>query len=447
MIRIYLLIYFIFLIPTIHATEFITTDVTRDVNKSTAWIALPYAFASNSTGLTAGVAGIFHGFIQPQMTMVVTVFRGEDIPVNKFNSGGVATEEKANAQGLFVGITGVRVPFTERLFISFLGMQAYYPNQQIYIDARNDSVRDVENKEIDNFTPFQTQGWSNWSYFDMRYVLPLGESADQVLPNIELNRGIAVNRQNIGGGIPFLTGQTIAAIKPFYQRWTADKLTPDAYIATNGLKIYFEHDNTDYPDNPSRGYSMRFQYAQDFGSGVSTGTWNSVEAEYAHYIELPLPSWMRQQVIALNGWSAYAPSWDYSNTTSRTNSGKEVFYKGQPPMWEGARLGGYDRMRAYDSNRFHDKAAIYGAIEYRMIPNFNPMSDQQWSPIPISWFQGVVFAEAGRVAPDYNLDLFNDMKYDAGFSIRALAASLPVRFDMAWGTEGSTMWVMLKQPF
>ena len=117
-------------------------------------------------------------------------------------------------------------------------------------------------------------------------------------------------------------------------------------------------------------------------------------------------------------------------------------------MWEGARLGGYDRMRAYDMNRFSDKAAIYFGVEYRVIPEFNPMRGQKWNPIPIDWFQVVLFSEAGRVASQYNIEtLMSDMKYDVGFSIRALAAKIPVRFDMAYGAEGSNMWVMVKQPF
>ena len=446
MIRIYFFLFLLWMISTLQATEFIVKDVNRDDNKSSTWIVLPYAFSSGSTGLTGGVAGIFHGFLQPQMTMVITAFRGEELPVNEFNKG-VVNEEKAYAKGFFMAITGVKMPYTERLFVSFLGMRAYYPNQQLYVDGRNDSSRDIEDTSINSFSPFQTQGWSNWAYLDMRYLLPLGESSTEVLPIIKTSRGIAINRDKIGGGAPFLTGQTVLGIKPFYQRWTADKLIPNAYISTNGLKGYIEHDNTDYPDNPSRGYSMRFNYAQDFGWSQSREKWNALEAEYSHYIELPLPTWMRQQVIALNGWTAYSPSWDYSTKVKNEDGTDSVFYKGQTPMWEGARLGGWDRMRAYDSNRFNDKAAIYGAIEYRMIPNFNPMNDQKWSPIPIDWFQAVIFAEAGRVAPEYNFDLLSDMKYDAGFSIRALAATLPVRFEMAWGSEGSSMWFMLKQPF
>jgi len=444
MLRLYLIS--TLLLSTLSASEFIIENINRDDNKSSTWIALPYAFSSSSTGLTGGVAGIFHGFLQPQMTIAVTAFYGEDTPVNRFDRNNV-TEEIANAKGFFVAVSGVRVPYTERLFVTYLGMRGYYPNQRLYLDGSNDSVQDIEDTNLTNFSPFQTQGWSNWTYLDLRYVLPLGASSSQVLPVIKMRRGIAVNRDGIGGGVPFLTGQTVVGVKPFYQRWTADKLVPNAQISTNGLKGYIEHDNTDYPDNPTRGYSMQFTYAQDFGAFDSTQAWNAFEVGYAHYVELPLPRWARHNVLAFNFWSAYSPSWDHSDPIKRADGTESSFSHGQPPMWEGARLGGWDRMRAYDSNRFNDKAALYGAVEYRLIPNLNPMRDQEWSPIPIDWFQGVLFAEAGRVAPQYDLELLHDMKYDVGFSLRALAATVPVRFEMAFGSEGSTMWVMMKQPF
>lgn len=437
----------IILVSTLHASEFIVKELSRDENKTTTWIVLPYAFSSDTTGLTGGVVGIFHGFFQPQMTIVTTLFRGEKLPVQALNPGGTVVEEEAYSKGGVLAVSGVRVPYTERLFFSYLGMRAYYPNQRLYINGHNDSLQDLEPNNGDG-TPIQTQGWNNWSYVDLRYILPLGRSEKEALPTIETMRGLPVNNEAVGGGFPFATGQTIIGIKPFYQLWTADKLHPDAQVASNGLKFYLEHDNTDYPDNPSQGYSFSLQYAQDFGEGESTQKWNSIEGKYAHYFNLPDLTYTRQNVIALNLWSAYSPSWDH-NSPYVNDKGEEsdFFYKGQPPMWEGARLGGFDRMRAYDANRFHDKAAIYGALEYRVIPQLNPMRDQEWNPIPIMWFQGVLFAEAGRVAPQYNLELFEDMKYDVGFSIRALAATVPVRFEMAFGSEGSTMWVMLKQPF
>jgi outer membrane protein assembly factor BamA len=265
-----------------------------------------------------------------------------------------------------------------------------------------------------------------------------------VLPNIELQRGIAVNRDYVGGGQPFMTGQTLIGSELFYSKWSADKFIESPEINSNGVRLFLEHNNTDYSTNPSRGYSFGGTISADFGIGNSTQSWNSLEVDYAHYIELHNFSWSRQSVIALNLWSAYSPSWQ--DDESIHDNG--VLKKHQTPMWEGARLGGWTRMRAYDNNRFNDKAALYSAVEYRIIPRINPLSDLAWNPIPIDWFQLVLFAEAGRVAKKYDLGLLlTDMKFDVGFSIRALAAKVPVRFEMAFGKEGSAMWFMLQQPF
>ncbi len=56
-------------------------------------------------------------------------------------------------------------------------------------------------------------------------------------------------------------------------------------------------------------------------------------------------------------------------------------------------------------------------------------------PVDVEWFQVVPFVELGRVHDQYNLDLVNDMKYDAGISLRAMVSELLVRFDVAYGEE------------
>ncbi|MDA7746751.1 hypothetical protein N8878_05400 [Psychromonas sp.] len=50
------------------------------------------------------------------------------------------------------------------------------------------------------------------------------------------------------------------------------------------------------------------------------------------------------------------------------------------------------------------KAALYAAAEYRFIPQFNPMANQNWNPFSIDWFQLVLYAELGRVAENYNTE-------------------------------------------
>ena len=421
-----------------HTSEFLIEDLNRDKNQQQTWVALPYAFSSESMGLTAGVVGVFSGYIQPQMTIVATTFVGEDLEI-----GNEDSSESARAAGAVVAVDGYRPSFSERLFISGIGTYAYYPNQRLYIDGSNDSEQILDNNSSNSTTPVQSKGYNNWFDAHFRYVLPLGESRNNVLPKIQLQRGIAVNRDHVGGGKPFVTGQTTLGTDLFYSKWSAESFSESPEINTNGVRLYLEHDNTDYGDNPSRGYTFGAELSVDFGLGNSTQSWNALEVDYSHYIELDNFSWTRHNVLALNLWSAYSPSWDDSETLHEGG----VLKKHQTPMWEGARLGGWNRMRAYDNNRFNDKAALYGAVEYRFIPRINPLGEQKWNPFPIDWFQVVLFAEVGRVDDKYSADLLTDMKYDVGFSLRALAAKIPVRFEMAFGEEGSTMWVMLQQPF
>lgn len=420
------------------ASEFLIEDLNRD--KQQTWVVLPYAFSSESMGFTIGAVGIFAGYIQPQMSIVASTFVGEELEIQH---GDGRPPETERTSGAVLVINGYRPSFSNRLFMSGIVSYGYYPNQRLYLDGANDSEKDLENQDYNATTPLQTQGYNNWLNGDFRYVLPWGESKSNVMPKIQLQRGIVVNRNNVGGGKPFATGQTIVGSELFYTQWTAEKFIQDPELNTNGIRLYLEHDNTDYPSNPTRGYAFTGKVSADFGLGNSTQSWNALEIDYSHYIELDNFSWSRQSVVAMNLWSAYSPSWDHSE---QINGG--LLDKNQTPMWEGARLGGWSRMRAYDSNRFNDKAALYGALEYRLIPRINPVADLAWNPIPIDWFQFVVFVEAGRVAEKYDLSLLlTDMKYDVGFSIRALAAKVPVRFEVAYGEEGSAMWFMLQQPF
>lgn len=433
----FILIYFSLLL---HGAEFIVQDSNETVKKK-QWIVLPYLFSSDSTGLTGGFVGIFHGYIQPQMTIVATAYGGEKMEAQKYTPQEKALQDTARTQGYFLGVSGYNIPGTKRLFLTALASYTYYPNQRIYVDGKNDSVRSLTH-DATNLTPVQTQGENNWANLDFRYVLPFGESRKNPLPIIKLNQGIPTNRKDYGGGAPFVTGQSIIGMEVFYEKTQIDKLAHEPFLISNGLRLYLQHDNTDYPDNPSHGYNFEIKGSVDFGIGRSSQSWNSIEGSYSHYIALQKFSWSRQNVLAMNIWSAYSPSWQ------RDDSDETIIDAHRPPMWEGAHLGGWKRLRAYDSDRFSDKAALYGAVEFRTIFKYNPLAKERWVPVPIDWFQAVVFAEAGRVNKRYNIaELTSNMKYDVGVSLRALAAKVPIRFDIAYGEEGSSMWVMIHQPF
>jgi len=142
-------------------------------------------------------------------------------------------------------------------------------------------------------------------------------------------------------------------------------------------------------------------------------------------------------------WTGYSFSWE--NDVQIDSMG--VIDAHRPPPWEGASLGGLNRMRGYDNNRFSDKAGFYATAEYRAILNWNPLRKNEYIPVAVDWFQVVAFAEVGRVHDTYNFDLLSDMKYDVGISLRAMAAQIPVRVDIAYGDEGTNFWVMVYQPF
>ena len=77
----------------------------------------------------------------------------------------------------------------------------------------------------------------------------------------------------------------------------------------------------------------------------------------------------RQCVLALDFWTAYSPTWDVQADGTIAH---------RPPAFPAPRLGGLFRMRAYPSQRFSDKAAVYYAAELRMVPNWNFFDSLPW---------------------------------------------------------------------
>jgi len=402
-------------------------------------VYIPYVFSTDSTGFSGGVGVIKQGFLQPHVTAIATLFYGaeQDITTN-------GQDDTANFAGGFAAIFDYIVPGTERLLFSALGMKSYFPKARYYL--YDHSKNSDENKYV------ETSGDSDFAFATLKYVLPMGDGLNNPEGDYTLKNGFAVGREGYGGGTPFLTGRTALGISTFYEHNTFDN-----YIApfsgedhssrglqewnTNGLRFFVEHDNTDYDMNPSRGYQFKLQYSKDFGWGDSEQTWDFLELKYNHYVDLPTFSFTQQNVLAMSFWSGYSFSWD------RNRDDLPGVAAHRPPPWEGARLGGMFRMRGYNTDRFSDKSAIYGAAEYRAILDWNPFRKNDYIPVAVDWLQVVGFVEAGNVNDYYNTDLFEDMKFDVGISLRAMAAQVPVRVDVAYGDEGVNFWVMVFQPF
>jgi len=410
-------------------TEFPPKVEEQGILESQDWMILPFAFSTETTGLAGGVGAIKQGLLQPQTTLVASVFGG--LPEKVIATNG---KEEASFKGGFLYFSDYKLPQTERMFFSIMALKSYYPNTQYYIDGTNDSKRD---------DVFRTSGDSDFINTKFTYVLPIGEGEANPEGLYTLRNGFCVGREDCGGNEPFMTGHTSVGIKTFYQTDTSDHPSRTDLLSwnTNGIRLFLTHDNTDFDLNPSRGYHFQLQYSRDFGHASSLQSWDFLEFKYNHYITLDTFSFTQQNVLAISTWTGYSFSWENENEIA------PGINKNRPPMWEGARLGGFFKMRAYDNNRFSDKAAFYATAEYRAILDYNPLRDNKYVPVSVDWFQLVAFVEAGRVHDTYNSDLLTDMKYDAGVSLRALAAQLPVRFDVAYGEEGWNMWLMVNQPF
>jgi len=413
---------------TYKTNETIQSALDTNVTQNNDWIVLPFAFSSESTGFAGGLGMIKQGLLQPQTTLVASVFAG--VPQTIITD---PYQEETSFSGALLHFSDYRLPFSDRLFFSITALKSYFPNTQYYFDGANNSVE----KNV-----FTTSGSSDFVNTTFKYVLPIGEGIDNPNGLYTLKHGFCVGREGCGGNIPFVTGSTSIGIKTFYQTDTFENASfiKDSWN-TNGLRFFLEHDNTDFDLNPSLGYHFEVEYSKDFGEGNSLQSWDFLEARYNHYFNLDTFSFTKQNVLALSLWTGYSFSWD---------NNKELIpgiNAHRPPTWEGARLGGFFKMRGYENNRFSDKAAFYATAEYRTVLNYNPLRNNDFLPVAIDWFQVVAFVEAGRVNDQYNADLLSNMKYDVGISLRALAAQLPVRFDIAYGEEGVNAWVMFNQPF
>lgn len=423
LLYIYISIILLFLANPLYA------DNDTNLTESKDWIVLPFAFSTEATGTVGGIGVIKQGLFQPQTTLVASIFAGlpEDIVSN-------GEDKEASFSGGFFYFSDYRLPYANRTFFSVLGLKSYFPNTRYYFNGTNDSSKS---------SVFYTSGDSNFINTKLTYVLPIGDGLNNPLGTYSLNNGFCTERDGCGGGTPLITGRTSIGVKTFYQYDTFEN-SPQQIVPswdTNGLRLFLTHDNTDFNLNPSRGYLFEAQYSKDFGWGDSLQSWDFLEFKYNHYVNLDTFSFTKQNVLALSMWTGYSFSWDNNEEIAPGINAN------RPPTWEGARLGGFFRMRGYDNNRFSDKAAFYATAEYRAILDYNPLRDNSLFPVAVDWFQVVAFVEAGRVHDQYNLDLLSDMKYDVGLSLRALVAQLPIRLDVAYGSEGVNAWVMINQPF
>ena len=393
-------------------------------------LILPYAFSTGDLGTVIGVGAMATGLYQKQMTVGGTIYGGGD------------------AKGLALSLWDYRILDSERFFLSAIGMIGEYPLLRAYSPLPGESSPPNSPRPGSNDSSFddfiQASGSSNWWDVKLEYVLPWGSAEKQSMARYQLQGGLLINEVEQADWNPFKTGTSILVARQFnhYQEYRDEQGVLSG--AVHGLELGLLYDNTDFPANPSQGSSQYIAFSYNPQWLESREQWTFVEMEASKYFSLGANSIAKQNIIALNAWLGYSPSWQVT-----TDESGNSLVTHNAPFLEGATLGGMYRMRGFRSNRFHDKAVIYATAEYRMTLDYNPIADVRWLKfLHLDWLQTVFFVEGGRVSPTFNRDvLFSDWKYDVGVSLRAFTAGIVVRLDFTQSEEGTSTWLMVGHPF
>lgn len=388
-------------------------------------LSLPFAFYNETFGVTGGWVEGRVGFPQPAARVFGTLMVGAEGSVLGF----------AMAQNLrFSGL--------DRLFIDPMLSIGVYDEAETFIDGNPNFIGEragTNDSDENNFISGDVS--DNFSRVRFRYLLPIGHGRKQIVPDYKMIDGALYSGASGAESLnPFESGRSFLEVRPF---WRSLEVRGDGFeqdIRTNGLDFIYFWDNRDFPYNPTKGNGVRLQFSRDFGLFDSSDSWTVVQAEVDAYHDFGQNGWFRNQILALDVWTAHTPSWTEDGTV----------ISNRPPAYTGATLGGLWRMRGFPTQRFNDRSAIYYSAELRLTPHWNPFDN--WPAVQnrlgVEWIQIVPFVEVGRVADRYDLaELHSDMKWNVGTGLRAWVKGFAVRMDTAISNEGVRVQMMIGQPF
>jgi hypothetical protein len=407
--------------------QYLLHDVDQPKRYDGAPIVLPFGFYSPTYGIGGGVLLFGNGLIEPQ--------------------SGTFAYALGSSNGTYGGSFGeddLQLKPINRLFLDSKFGYILDRNYKAYVSGKRRVAREPagtnDSSQRDHFID---QAGDVFAHLTFRYLLPIGGGRNTIINDYYLKDGILVSGATGGHGWnPLTTGRTYLQFTPFVEDLALEQPDRTIHRDENGIRFGLVYDNSDFPLNPSSGNISRITLSRDFGWFESSESWTNVSAEFSQFVDLGHSKAFRQQVLAFDFWTSYSMTWDDSIR------GGVRRLRQAPPFYDGATLGGSERLRAFAENRFWDRAASYGTIELRLVPKWNPLGRiKLLKPADITWMQWVVFAEAGRVSNEYTEDLLKHLKGDAGFGLRILANDTLVRLDVAASSEGVSVVAQLSQPF
>ncbi len=396
-----------------------------EVEPDFAWV--PFGFFNDTFGTAVGIGAVYAHVPAPESSLM-----------------GAVTLGSTGSYNVAFGGNQLRLPGSDRLFLYPIAVAARYIDQRLHIGRNNPGFEGkrggAHNSDPDNV--YEATLWDTWLQMEFRYLLPMGDGRGDRLVNTYVVQDGQLVRGATGGHSwnPLESGRTFLLFTPAYRRKTADNEDGITPFETLNFEVGLRWENHDFPMNPSTGGYVELSVQRDVLDNAPLGGWSSWFFEAGRVFNPGRNRAAGQRVLALDVWTAYSPTW-------KTDGDGNVTHR--PPPFEGPRLGGFYRLRGYESDRFQDKAALAYTAEYRVTPTWQPLDDVRllrWAK-PRYW-QWVLFAEAGRVAPDWDLDtLHSDLNLSGGLSLRGMFHQAIGRLDIAVSEEGTRVVAMYGHPF
>lgn len=381
--------------------------------------AVPFMLSGESLGTALGGAMIIKSAGQPQASVV-----------------GIGFYSSNHSWMTYLGFNHYQLEALPQWLFSAESLLANYENSFYYLDLEEGGPSPGGNdSDIDD--KIETRGEETFNRLYLKYVMPIGDGSRGAQKSL-------FSRPNAGIGFnPLNNGISSIQISPYSEsQYLVEYSDLKRADTSTGIEFKLEWDNRDSSNNSTYGTDSSFTVKRDWGSS-DRPSWTTWEFDQSVFLPLGSNSMMKQQVLALNLYLADTPTWN-SEASDISATGYH-----RPPEFAGINLGGFKRLRGYSSGRYYGRSAIAYAAEYRIQPRWQPV--QEWPLFnfyDVPWWQWVAFAEAGRVADDFDFGtLHQNMKWTAGLGARFQIEGVVVRAEAAYSGDDNQIWIMANQPF
>ncbi|MCC4834084.1 outer membrane protein assembly factor [Shewanella sp. 10N.7] len=370
------------------------------------FVAVPIIFSTETLSTTIGGAGVIKHAGQAQAVAL-----------------GIGLYSANDSWLSYAGFYNYQIPKLDQWLFSAELFRGHYEQGIYYLPQANTET------ETERIISVGDEGFSK---LHIKYVLPMAGGANGAATSL-------ARKKNAISWNPLESGVTSITLTPFnkYRELEALEYLPDE---ANGIELALDWDNRDSMNNSSEGGQTNLTLT--LGSEVSDNpSWFMWEFEQSAFMSLGSNGWFEEQVLAANVYIADTPSWNSFDGDSQSYQ--------RPPTFAGVSLGGFDRLRGYDSKQFTGRSAVNYALEYRMTPRWQPLQNLPvFNLYDVPWWQWALLIEAGNVSDEFSLDdLHKDMKTSYGVSVRFEVEDIVIRSDFVTGGDESQFWVMVNQPF